>query len=75
MMQAFFGQRPASSVVVAVAVNVARETAGLCRIAHSPDGQTQVWGRPIPESWTAGFHDAVTDRAPPHSVPEGAHAK
>ncbi len=36
----------------------------------------QVWGRPIPESWAAGFHDAVTDRAPPHTVPpEGAHAE
>ena len=24
----------------------------------------QAWGRPIPESWTAGFHDALTDHAP-----------
>jgi hypothetical protein len=22
----------------------------------------QAWGRPIPASWTAGFHDAVTGR-------------
>jgi hypothetical protein len=35
----------------------------------------QAWGRPIPESWTAGFHDAVTDRAPNKVPPEGAHAE
>jgi hypothetical protein len=35
----------------------------------------QAWGRPIPESWTAGFHDAVTDRAPNKVPPEGAGSK
>ena len=35
----------------------------------------QAWGRPIPQSWTAGFHDAVTDRAPNKVPPEGARAE
>jgi len=35
----------------------------------------QAWGRPIPESWTGGFHDAVTDGAPNKVPPEGAHAE
>jgi hypothetical protein len=35
----------------------------------------QAWGRPIPESWTAGFHDAVADHAPNKVPPEVAHAE
>ena len=35
----------------------------------------QARGRPIPKSWTAGFHDAVTDRAPNKVPPEGTHAR
>jgi hypothetical protein len=35
----------------------------------------QAWGRLIPETWTAGFHDAVTDRAPNEVRPQGAGSK
>jgi hypothetical protein len=35
----------------------------------------QAWGRPIPESWTAGFYYMATGCAPNKVPPEGAHAE